>query len=550
MTIKIDGSTVTTLSTDQYNCGSSGCIKTWTSPVYDYGAHTIQLSSSGSTYGAQVISVQLYGLAPTNTPTATLTNTATATHTSSPTATATETNTATQTYTPTETLDVTPTITDTPTETATFTPTMTVSAVPTEEPPGPFSSAYYTYDGDDNMVMSVINGVTTYYASSSYVVEVDGSDTTVRKTYSAGSTSIAVRTIIGEEDTLNWVLGDHLGSASVTTTADGTWNSEIRYSAFGETRYSSGITPTDYRYTGQLEQKDVNLYYYNARYYDAALGRFIQADTIIPEAGNSKSYDRYTYVNNNPVRYTDPSGHCYYDNGTGWIPDGKSGQCAFDKDPETLGLIPGIYEDVNADGPTWEDQMNYGKEAYYGYWDEETNPLGLPTYTAVYPASKAQQVDDITAANQNPEKPTALICMSAGADSCVIYGVNRLGDPLTVDDDQITTHLVLIGGTFEAGTLDRLEFEDWVEDLKKLLNAGTKILVINDASIVDRSHESFSYPGYEVVDVSYEYPTGGTVLCHHSDNCGNETYAVNTSETLRDSIYNWIKTGVWNWSGN
>ncbi|MBI9049670.1 MAG: RHS repeat-associated core domain-containing protein [Anaerolineaceae bacterium] len=141
-------------------------------------------------------------------------------------------------------------------------------------------------------------------------MEVDGSDTTVRKTYSAGSTSLAVRTIVnGSTETLNWLLSDHLGSSSITTTADGTWNSEIRYSAFGETRYSSGITPTDYRYTGQLEQADVNLYYYNARYYDAALGRFIQADTIIPGAGNSKSYDRYAYVNNNPVIYTDPSGH-------------------------------------------------------------------------------------------------------------------------------------------------------------------------------------------------------------------------------------------------
>jgi RHS repeat-associated protein len=126
----------------------------------------------------------------------------------------------------------------------------------------------------------------------------------------AGSTSLAVRTIVdGTQNTLNWTLSDHLGSSSITTTANGTWYSELRYSAFGETRYSSGITPTDYRYTGQLEQADVNLYYYNARWYDPELGRFIQADTIVPEPGSAKSYDRYTYVNNNPVRYTDPSGH-------------------------------------------------------------------------------------------------------------------------------------------------------------------------------------------------------------------------------------------------
>ena len=49
--------------------------------------------------------------------------------------------------------------------------------------------------------------------------------------------------------------------------------------------------------------------YYNARWYDPQLGRFTQADTIIPGAGNSSAWDRYAYTLNNPLRYTDPSGH-------------------------------------------------------------------------------------------------------------------------------------------------------------------------------------------------------------------------------------------------
>jgi hypothetical protein len=52
------------------------------------------------------------------------------------------------------------------------------------------------------------------------------------------------------------------------------------------------------------------LYDYVARRYDPALGRFIQADTIVPEPGNPQSLNRYTYVYNNPLTYTDPSGHC------------------------------------------------------------------------------------------------------------------------------------------------------------------------------------------------------------------------------------------------
>ncbi|MDA1097154.1 MAG: RHS repeat-associated core domain-containing protein, partial [Chloroflexi bacterium] len=51
------------------------------------------------------------------------------------------------------------------------------------------------------------------------------------------------------------------------------------------------------------------LYFYNARYYDSGLGRFISADTVVPGIGNPQAWNRYSYVLNNPLRYTDPSGH-------------------------------------------------------------------------------------------------------------------------------------------------------------------------------------------------------------------------------------------------
>jgi hypothetical protein len=40
------------------------------------------------------------------------------------------------------------------------------------------------------------------------------------------------------------------------------------------------------------------------------LGRFIQADIIVPSLEKPQSFDRYAYVNNNAVRYSDPTGHC------------------------------------------------------------------------------------------------------------------------------------------------------------------------------------------------------------------------------------------------
>jgi RHS repeat-associated protein len=52
------------------------------------------------------------------------------------------------------------------------------------------------------------------------------------------------------------------------------------------------------------------LMFFNARWLDPALGRFAQTDTLIPEASQGvQAWDRYAFVNNNPVRYNDPTGH-------------------------------------------------------------------------------------------------------------------------------------------------------------------------------------------------------------------------------------------------
>ena len=51
------------------------------------------------------------------------------------------------------------------------------------------------------------------------------------------------------------------------------------------------------------------LYYYGGRYYDPELGRFISPDPFVPGPGEPQSFNRYSYVGNNPVNYIDPSGY-------------------------------------------------------------------------------------------------------------------------------------------------------------------------------------------------------------------------------------------------
>jgi RHS repeat-associated protein len=173
-------------------------------------------------------------------------------------------------------------------------------------------SASYTYDGDGKLVKAVEDGVTTLYVGSHYQV----SGSIITKYYFAGTQRIAMRTN-GE---LNYLLADHLGSTGVVTDAAGTVIAETRYTPYGETRFSTGTSPTDYLYTSQRQEAGLGLYFYTARWYDPALARFTQADTIVPGAGNPQAFDRYAYVLGNPLRYSDPSGHGCYSNGN-YIPD-------------------------------------------------------------------------------------------------------------------------------------------------------------------------------------------------------------------------------------
>jgi RHS repeat-associated protein len=133
-----------------------------------------------------------------------------------------------------------------------------------------------------------------------------------RSYYLAGGVRIAMRTVTEGEapaGVVTYLLGDHLNSTSVSVDGAGNPIGTLHYKPFGEVREAVGETPTDYTYTGQREEAALGLMYYVARWYDPHIAHFVQADTIVPGAGNPAAWNRYGYVMYNPVRYVDPSGH-------------------------------------------------------------------------------------------------------------------------------------------------------------------------------------------------------------------------------------------------
>lgn len=110
-----------------------------------------------------------------------------------------------------------------------------------------------------------------------------------------------------------YYYSDHLGSSSVVTNRAGTNVQELAYYPYGSTRINSSITGSGsidvhHKFTSQEFDDTTGLYFYQARYYDPAIGRFISPDPVIRPA-EPQTLNRYSYVLNNPIRYRDPSGH-------------------------------------------------------------------------------------------------------------------------------------------------------------------------------------------------------------------------------------------------
>ncbi len=261
--------------------------------------------------------------------------------------------------------------------------------------------ATFTYDGDGNRVKSVVNSVTTAYVGSHF--EWTGSTDTMKKYYSAGGTRVGIRvgSSTGQTTGLSWLFGDQLGSTSITLNASGAETGELRYTPWGETRYNTGTTPTTFRYTGQREQSEIGLYFYNARWYDPQLGRFTSADTMTPKS--VQGLDRYAYVDNNPIKNIDPTGHCTYSDYCPWK---TVVVVACGRDGNTCGK----------NNDTMKPYYDYAKANGYQVQFFDTDD---PKYDPKY--QKYDMAKDMAAMiNDNPDNEYYLFGHSAGADATIL----------------------------------------------------------------------------------------------------------------------------------
>jgi RHS repeat-associated protein/uncharacterized repeat protein (TIGR01451 family) len=129
----------------------------------------------------------------------------------------------------------------------------------------------------------------------------------VTKHYYANGQRIATRV----DGTLYYVHGDMLGSTVLVTDQAGAEVGQVSYGPWGQVIENSlPATLADRLFTGQVFDTSTGLYCYNARYYDPFVGQFTQPDPLVAGPLNPAAWNRFSYVHDSPVNYTDPSGHC------------------------------------------------------------------------------------------------------------------------------------------------------------------------------------------------------------------------------------------------
>lgn len=188
-------------------------------------------------------------------------------------------------------------------------------------------SVHYQYDNAGNRFIKTTLDKTTIYLRHGQVAVAMDVDINTDKTtkigeinryvlsgdLTAGRIKSKKNSDLTTDTSLSFYHLDHLNSTKMVSDQNGDIDVKYIYRAFGEQLKkldkSGAETNNDsarYSYGGKELDADTNLYYFNARYYDATLGRFINVDPV------QDGTNWYVYCNNNPMNMVDPSGLIFF----------------------------------------------------------------------------------------------------------------------------------------------------------------------------------------------------------------------------------------------
>ena len=187
----------------------------------------------------------------------------------------------------------------------------------------PKTTIRFTYDTNKNRYKKDTNKYTSYYLGKSYEKTIHTSGVVEDKYFIyVGGKVVSIYTNKKENSiskpSTKYLHYDSLNSVDTITNNLGVVESRMAYKPFGEKLQldkdgnpTSKASYTNRGYTGHEHIEETKYINMNARLYDPTIARFLSADSIIPAMYDTQGFNRYSYVKNNPLKYTDPSGHSW-----------------------------------------------------------------------------------------------------------------------------------------------------------------------------------------------------------------------------------------------
>ena len=352
----------------------------------------------------------------------------------------------------------------------------------------------YLYNDYETRVAKMLDGQTTYYISSN-CVEIWSNDIliTTKNHYKANHQTIAS----SDKDYLIYNYADFLESVSKIASSDGTTLSSIKYSPFGSDVEASRGFQINYKYTGK-EQDISKLYYYGARYFDPTLGRFLASDNLLPNAFDSQQLNRFSYVKNNPLKWTDPSGHSLELSQFDWDPF-KLLKDFFEERPAKK--IP-VYIAYNDTSSKFRTEFISDKRRQLDQLPPDQLEKFDSTITELAKSRSINKLENGSLADYYKNLPPNDVVMDIISETYL----NDIEELTGIENSIITFKVKNIGSTYHKGEY-QIYFQNnkttvsirmWEDDIKKwtsLINnkVNEKIIELNKQDYIHKDSDGFSF---------------------------------------------------------
>ena len=136
-----------------------------------------------------------------------------------------------------------------------------------------------------------------------------GADEKVRQAYTYGESGIGERVSVDKSEESSYYLYDGRNSVTGILTETANLTNSYQYDSYGNLTSGTADGVNYYGYNGESTNVKTGLQYLRARYYNAENGTFTTEDSDLGTTENPLTRNRYDYTTNNPLNYSDPTGH-------------------------------------------------------------------------------------------------------------------------------------------------------------------------------------------------------------------------------------------------